>query len=73
MKKKDNYGLHEALHTASIGVDFVDRHLLDHPCVKKNKKYKKLAKAAFQNLWDLYQAIGQDHLMPGEKSDGDRE
>jgi hypothetical protein len=71
LKKNDSYGLHEALHTASIGADFVDRQLLDHPCIKKNKRYRKLAGAAFDSLFELYQAIGADHLLP-EKKNGDR-
>jgi hypothetical protein len=66
MKKKHfkpgTYGCHEALHMAAFLSQAVDNELTEHTAVTRNKEWLKLAKKASQALWDLYQAIGNEHL-----------
>ena len=64
------FDCHEALHTASLAMDFVDRHLLDHDAILTNPEWFRLAHRAFEQLFDLYQAIGAAHL--GAKDEGRR-
>lgn len=49
---------YEALHTASVVMDIVDRHLCDHPFILLNKDAYKFAEEAHTALFNLYQCIG---------------
>lgn len=40
----------------------VQKELVEHPAVKQKPEWLKLAKAAHQTLFDLYQKIGTEHL-----------
>ena len=55
---ESDLGKHEALHTASIMMDSVDRHLADHPAILNDKEAYTLAYRAFENLFNLYQYLG---------------
>lgn len=58
---------HEALHTASLVLDFNDRHLADHPAVVANPAVYQLAHKAHEYLFALYQRLGEidfDHDRP---------
>ena len=57
-----DYKTHEALHMTSFLMQSVDRELLDHDAIKDNPEWEALAKTAHQALFDLYQAIGREHL-----------
>ncbi|MDK1489401.1 hypothetical protein QN219_04935 [Sinorhizobium sp. 7-81] len=56
------HGCHEALHVASMLGDFVDERLCNHPAVLLNPEWYRLASAAQDALFELYQAIGSAHL-----------
>jgi hypothetical protein len=43
-------------------VNAVDEELCEHPAIKHNKKWRKLAIKAVDALGTLYNAIGKDHL-----------
>lgn len=57
-----SYGCHEALHTASVVMDLVETSLIGHPAVAAKPEWKALAEKAHGALFDLYQAIGAEHL-----------
>lgn len=57
-----SFGCHEALHMASYFIDAIDNELVDHPAIKANEEWSKLASAAMDALFQLYQSIGQKHL-----------
>lgn len=57
-----SFGCHEALHTASILMDMVDLKLAQHPAIAAKPEWQELAEAAHRALFDLYQAIGAEHL-----------
>jgi hypothetical protein len=58
----DNYGRHEVMHMASFLMCAVDTELCEHEQIKNNPEWFKLADAALQALFDLYQAIGREHM-----------
>ena len=55
-------GCHEALHVASVALDFVEQNLIDHGAVLMDRRRYKLACDAHRALYRLYQAIGAKHL-----------
>ncbi len=57
-----SHGCHEALHMASFLMQAVDTELCDHPAVKQNPAWEALATRAHDALFDLYQAIGAEHI-----------
>ena len=57
------YGCHEALHMALFLAESVDEQLCEHPAIQLQPEWHKLAEEAFDKLYDLYQAIGREHLM----------
>lgn len=57
-----SFGCHEALHLASVFRDMVEEHLVDHPAVQAKPEWKALAEQAMSALFDLYQAIGREHV-----------
>lgn len=67
------FGCHEALHVAYLLGKHVEEELCDHLAVKQNEAWLELASTAATALWELYQAIGAEHLgapLPHEKRDG---
>lgn len=59
-------GCHEALHTAALLLDMLERHLFDHPAVAANPDWYRTAACAHHHLFQLYQAIGAAHLSGAE-------
>lgn len=57
-----SHGCHEALHMASFLIDAVDEQLVGHPAIQANADWQKLATTALDALFELYQAIGKQHL-----------
>lgn len=57
-----SFGCHEALHMASVCHGMIDEHLCGHPAIVQNEKWSALAEKAASALFDLYQAIGAEHL-----------
>ena len=56
------FGCHEALHMASVARDFVEEHVCNHPTIGLNPEWQALADKACEALFELYQAIGKEHL-----------
>lgn len=56
------YGCHEALHTASVVMSLIETSLISHPAIAAKPEWKALAEQAHGALFDLYQAIGKEHL-----------
>ena len=56
------YGCHEALHMSNFFANAVGEELVEHPAIKQNPEWLKLATEAAKNLADLYQAIGKEHI-----------
>ena len=65
------FSYHEALHTASIMMENVGNHLLEHPAVLMDREAFALAHAAHTTLFNLYQHLGQKHLIDHVASPGD--
>lgn len=57
-----SFSYHEALHAASIMMDSVDRHLVEHPAVLFDPEAFRLAFDAHTALFNLYQHLGKRHL-----------
>ncbi|WP_346772368.1 tyrosine-type recombinase/integrase [Chelativorans sp. AA-79] len=57
-----SFGCHEAMEGASIFMDSVDRHLCEHPAVLANPDWYRLASEAQTALFNLYQAIAEEHI-----------
>lgn len=53
-----SYGCHEALHTAHLMTDIVERHLLTHPAILLNADWYRRAHRAVHEIGTLYQEIG---------------
>jgi len=65
MKKRaivDDYHVHEVLHMSSFLMSAVGTELCEHDAIKQKPRWEKLAEKAHQALFDLYQAIGKEHL-----------
>jgi len=62
MPDLDEYGRHEALHMSLFLCEAVDSQLLQHGQIKNTTEWLTLAAKAHQALFDLYQAIGEEHL-----------
>lgn len=60
--KPGTFGCHEALHMASVVGDMVDTQLLSHPAIIANPEWFAKAEAAAKACYDLYQAIGAEHM-----------
>ena len=60
--KPGGFGCHEALHMAAYFAGAVEEQLAEHPAIKRDKEWSKLAHSAVSALADLYQAIGAKHL-----------
>ena len=62
MPESDDYGRHEVLHMSHFLGDAVAQELLEHEQIKARADWEQLANRAHTALFDLYQAIGKDHL-----------
>jgi hypothetical protein len=56
------HGCHEALHMASFLMEAVAERLMEHKAIEQKPEWAALADRAHQALFDLYQAIGKEHL-----------
>lgn len=54
----DEFSKHEVVHTASMFADMISKHLLDHPAVQANPKWRGLSEVAFHSMWKLYYELG---------------
>jgi len=58
-KSKINEGHYvEALDRLFVVTDIMDRFLMEHPVIKKNKNVKKLIEFSIINLLEAYQMVG---------------
>jgi hypothetical protein len=57
-----SFGYHEALHTTSVLMDSVDRHIAEHPAVLADRELYRLATRAQEALFNLYQLMGAKGL-----------
>lgn len=57
-----SFGMHEALHTTSVVMEIVASHVMESPAIVKDPELYRLAHQAHENLFNLYQAIGNEHL-----------
>jgi hypothetical protein len=55
-------GCHEALHMTMAFVGMVDDQICMHPAIMQRPEWRVKADAACQALWELYQAIGREHV-----------
>lgn len=60
--KLDAFHRHEALDRAWILASNVGEWLAEHPYVEAKPKFKQLAEAAIDSLYQLYQQIGNEDL-----------
>lgn len=60
--KPGSFGCHEVLHMTAFLSAAIDDNLMQHTAIKLNPKWWKLASEAHSKLFDLYQAIGEEHL-----------
>jgi hypothetical protein len=58
-------GCHEALDRAFLLFEPVDERLVRHQAVFLNPEWHTLAQQAADSLFQLYQAIGAEHLKEG--------
>lgn len=65
------FALHEALHTASIVLDIIERQLLNHQSFAKGSPFRKRAKKLFRQSFKLYQEIGAYNAQPIPRSTDD--
>jgi hypothetical protein len=65
-----SFGCHEALHMALVLSELVAERLGEHPAVRRDPAWKALADRASDALYDLYQAIGADHLEADKRRGG---
>lgn len=56
------FGCHELLHITMVARDFVEEHVSNHPTIGLNREWEALAEKATDALFELYQAIGKEHL-----------
>lgn len=65
-----SFGCHEALHMALVLSELVAERLGEHPAVRRDPAWKALADRASDALFDLYQAIGADHMEADRRKGG---
>lgn len=56
--------LHEAVHACSIVADIMERHLLAHPAIANDVRYRAAAQTAADMVGALYQALGRELPSP---------
>jgi hypothetical protein len=66
MAQTDEFGIHEAMHMASFFMGAIYEQLVEHEAVAARPEWLALAQKAHQALFDLYQAIGAEHLDKGK-------
>ena len=59
----DEYHYHESLDRTHIILSMIDDLLRDHPAIEDNEGWWDMAEKAQENLMQLYQAIGERHLL----------
>lgn len=61
-------GCDEALHTANVMADTLERHLLTHPAITLNPDWYARVSRACHELGARYQEIGTEHFRGGDVS-----
>lgn len=57
-----SFGAHEVHHIAGMLMDMVEEHLSQHLAVAGRLEWLSLSETAHKALFDLYQALGTEHL-----------
>lgn len=60
--KPGTWGCHEALHMTSFLENAIREELCQHPAIQSNEEWRACAEIAANTLFQLYQAIGKEHL-----------
>jgi hypothetical protein len=63
-----SFGCHELLDRTSLLMNNVSEYVLTHSACVRNKEWYLLAHQAFENLFQLYQDIGAEHIGADERS-----
>lgn len=63
MAETDDFGKHEVFHTASIIVDMIATHILEHQAVEANPRWKYLAQKALDAMMFFYQETATDTAL----------
>jgi|TARA_B110000908_G_scaffold42041_1_gene51060 hypothetical protein len=56
--KLTEFHYHEALDRASVLLDGIDRHLIQHPVCKLDKEVAELVEEAAVKMYEAYQLLG---------------
>lgn len=56
--KLTQFHYHEALDRASVIVDNIDRHLIQHPVCKLDKEVAELVEESATKMYEAYQLLG---------------
>lgn len=65
MRQAARPALPEPRHSVSVLMKAVDDHLAGHPAIAADPDLYRLAYRAFENLFTLHQALGDDGAGPG--------
>jgi hypothetical protein len=65
MGQMDAFGRHEVLHMSLFLAQCVEEQLMDHEQVQSNPDWMRLAEAANDALFRLYQAVGAAEVSDG--------
>lgn len=57
-----SFGYHEAVHTLSIQMDMLERHLMEHPAILMDKHAFAQAYEAHHMLFELYTHLAARHI-----------
>jgi hypothetical protein len=57
-----SFGCHELLDRTCLLAEQVEKTILSHPSCIRNPEWYALASKAVENLRELYQRVGADHL-----------
>ncbi|MCI4624463.1 MAG: hypothetical protein L3V56_00715 [Candidatus Magnetoovum sp. WYHC-5] len=61
--KPGSFGCHELLDRTAFVTNIIEKFLLNHPSCIQKKEWFYLVEKAVESLNELYQAIGQQHLI----------
>lgn len=61
--KIDEFHIHEVVHTTFIMSDLWDNHILDHPLIEQNLKFRKEARKISDAIGAFYQLVGAERKV----------
>lgn len=61
-EKPVDLGVHEVLHMTGFFMNSVHSELAEHSSIASHPEWSKLVDQIHDKLWELYQAIGKEHL-----------